>query len=248
MPKNAAAASPARANGSSAASKKKAKTSSSAADETKEKTPYDAFFERLTAFQEEHNFLGQMLIKGIPRSSGDDSDEEEDEEYDSDDEDAEKAYNAKLTAEQMAGLRFVLITQNRADQLDAMREYVLGDQADDGILMFNTSFSYGIRDGFYAFQSGMYAKKAKSWSQKFDLLFAYTYNLQEYDVWMHDNEGDMGDMVKDLAKLWKKLLAKDDSTLGIDKEYTRPGILAMLEQFKDKLEDVEYLSFKFKYN
>ena len=65
---------------------------------------------------------------------------------------------------------------------------------------------------------------------------------------MHDNEGDMGDMVKDLAKLWKKLLAKDDSTLGIDAEYTRPGILAMLKQFKDKLEDVEYLSFKFKYN
>ena len=65
---------------------------------------------------------------------------------------------------------------------------------------------------------------------------------------MHDNEGDMGDMVKDLAKLWKKLLAKDDSTLGIDKEYTRPGILAMVEQFKDKVEDVEYLDFKFKYN
>ena len=245
MPKNAAAASPARADGSSAASKKK--KAKSADEESKEKTPYDAFFERLTAFQEEHNFLGQMLIKGIPRSSGDDSGEE-DEEYDSDDEEAEKAYNAKLTSEQMAGLRFVLITQNRADQLDAMREYVLGDQANDGILMFNTSYSYGIRDGFYAFQSGVYAKKAKTWSQKLDLLFAYTYNLQEYDVWMHDNEGDMGDMVKDLAKLWKKILAKDDATLGIDAEYTRKGILAMLEQFKDKVEDVEYCSFKFKYN
>ena len=242
MPKNAAAASPARANGSSAASKKKAKTADD--DESKEKTPYDAFFERLHAFQKEHNFLGQMLIKGIPR--GDDS-EEEDEEYDSDDEEAEKAYNAKLTAEQMASLRFVLITQNRADQLDAMREYILGDQANDSLLMFNTSFSYGIHDGFYAFQSGMYAKKATSWSQKFDLLFAYTYNLQRYDVWMHDNEGDMGDMVKDLAKLWKKLLAKDNSTLGIDAEYTRPGVLAMLEQFKKQLEDVEYYGYKFNY-
>ena len=65
---------------------------------------------------------------------------------------------------------------------------------------------------------------------------------------MHDNEGDMEDMVKDLAKLWKKLLAQDDSALGIDAEYTRPGAIALLEQFKDKLEEVDHSSFKFKYN
>ena len=244
MPKNAAAASPARADGTgaaSAASKKKARTGGD-----KEETPYDLYFKRLTAFQEKHDFLGQMLIKGVARSGGDDSDEDED--YDAYDSDEEEAFNAKLTDEQMAGLRFVLITQNRADQLDAMRDYVLGDQADDTILMFNTSFSYGIRDGFYSLKSGMYAKKAKTWSQKFDLLFAYTYNLKEYDGWMHDNEGDMEDFVKDLAKLWKKLLAQKDSDLGIDAEYTRPGVLALLEQFKDKVEEVDHCSFKFKYN
>lgn len=244
MPKNAAAASPARADGSaSAASKKKAKTDA----ETKDETPYDKYFKVLNAFQKEHNFLGQMLIKGVSSTGNDDSEEEEEEEYDSDGDDA--AFNAKLTDEQMAGLRFVLITQDRADQLDSMREYILGDQAKDGILMFSTSFSYGIHDGFYSFsaKNGMYAKKAKTWPQKFDMLFAYTYNLKEYDVWMHDNEGGMEDMVKDLAKLWKKLLAKDNSTLGIDGEYTRPGVLAMLEQFKEQVEDVDYCSFKFKY-
>uniref|UniRef100_A0A7S0ACX6 Uncharacterized protein n=1 Tax=Minutocellus polymorphus TaxID=265543 RepID=A0A7S0ACX6_9STRA len=243
MPKNAAAASPARADGSaSAASKKKAKKGGDTKDET---TPYDKYFKHLTAFQDKHDFLGQMLIKGVSRSGGGDSDDEDYDAYGSDD---EEAFNAKLTDEQMAGLRFVLITQNRSDQLDAMREYVLGDQANDGILMFNTSFSYGIHDGFYLLKSGMYAKKAKTSSQKFDLLFAYTYTLKEYDVWMHDNEGDMEDMVKDLAKLWKKLLSQDDSALGIDAEYTRPGVLALLEQFKDKVEDVDHCSFKFKYN
>lgn len=247
MPKHAATASPARADGvtSSAAASKKAKRS--AGDDDSDKTPYEKYFARLTAFQEEGGYLGQMLIEGISRSGDDSEDEEED--YDSDgDGDDNKARNAKLTEEQMASLRFVLITQNRADQLDAMREYILGDQADDGILMFNTSFSYGIHDGFYSFKSDMYAKKAKTWAKKFDLLFAYTYHLQEYDVWMHDNEGDMEDMVKDLAKLWKKLLAKDDAALGIDAEYTRPGVLALLEQFRKKTEQVDYCNFQFKYN
>ena len=237
MPKHVATASPPKADGTtSAESNKRAKISPSAADDSTEKTPFDRHWDALNAFQKDSNFLGSMLIKGISY----------DEEVDSDDEEATKAYHATLTTEQMADLRFVLITQNRSDQLDAMREYILGDQASDG-LMFTTSFSYGIYDGFYSFKSDIYGKK-RSWSEKFDLLFAYTYFLKQYDVWMHDNEGDMCDMVKDLASLWKRLLAKDDATLGIDSEYTRPGVLAMLQQFKDALGDLPDYNYTFKYN
>lgn len=57
-------------------------------------------------------------------------------------------------------------------------------------MMLDTSVSYGIRDSFDDFKTRRYAK-AKSWQDKFDLLFAYTYNLNEYDVWMFDYEGDM---------------------------------------------------------
>lgn len=63
---------------------------------------------------------------------------------------------------------------------------------------------------------------------------------------MHDNEGNMCGMVKDLASLWKRLMAKDDATLGIDSEYTRPGVLAMLQQFKDTLGDLLDYNYTFK--
>ena len=232
MPKNAATTSPTRADGTTSTSKK-AKTATA----DNEKTPHERYFDTLFAFRKEHKFLGTMLIKGI---------DSEDEEIESEEEDA--AFHASLTTEQMAGMRFVLITQNRSDQLDAMRKYILGKQANYGVLMFNTSFSYTIHDGFYTFKSNIYNRK-RSWSEKFDVLFAYTYNLKRYDVWMQDNEGDMSDMVKNLALMWKKLLVKDDATLGIDSEYTRPGVEAMLEQFRGDLEGcMEEYGYSFEYN
>ena len=54
----------------------------------------------------------------------------------------------------------------------------------------------------------------------------------------------MEDMVAGLAALWKRLLKNDDEKLGIDKEYTRPGVLALLEDFKSDLDDVD-LEFNF---
>jgi hypothetical protein len=143
----------------------------------------------------------------------------------------------------MSTLRYVFITKERENQLDTMKEFVLGDQANDMVMMFNTSFSYGIRDGFEFYKSATW-KKLKTPAQKFDSLFAYTYLLKTYDVWMHDNEGDMEDMVAGLAALWKRLLKNDDEKLGIDAEYTRPGVLALLEDFKSDLDDVD-LEFDF---
>ena len=104
--------------------------------------------------------------------------------------------------------------------------------------LFNTSFSYQVRDGFYDFKSTLYAK-VKTAADKFDLLFAFTYNLKQFDTWMHDNEGDMDGMVKGLASMWKRLLKNDDEKLGIDAEYTRPGIIQFLEDFKEKVEEME---------
>jgi hypothetical protein len=82
------------------------------------------------------------------------------------------------------------------------------------------------------------------------LLFAYTYNLGQHDVWMHDNKGDMGGMVKSLAGMWKKLLKNDDEILNIDSEYTRPGVEECLQNFKEKIEAVDmgpYPVFKFNF-
>mmetsp|Transcript_25144 Transcript_25144/g.29103 ORF Transcript_25144/g.29103 Transcript_25144/m.29103 type:complete len:216 (-) Transcript_25144:318-965(-) len=205
---------------------------------SKQDSPHKLYFDKLSAFIKEHAMLGQMLIKGLPRSRDEDDESEDDDESNED--------ITKHTQEEMDSLRFILINNNRSDMLDLMREFVLGDQAHENFMMFNTSFSYGIYDGFYEFKK--LRDRKKNWNEKFDLLFAYTYMLQEFDVWMYDNEGGMNDMVSGLARLWKSTLKKTDEELGIDAEYTRPGILEFLSRFKENIEEAEAEpSFKFNY-
>jgi len=138
----------------------------------------------------------------------------------------------------MKTIRFVLINQSRSDALDEMREFVLGEQANSNLMMFNTSFSYSVRGSFFEFLD-MFPMISRDWSKKFDMLFAYTFTWKQYDVWVHDNEGGMNDMVEGLARLWKKTLKKSNAQLGIDDEYTKPGILVLLETFKNLLESTE---------
>ena len=68
------------------------------------------------------------------------------------------------------------------------------------------------------------------------MLLAYTTTIDQFDVLMHDNEGDMDGMVKELAGLWKRTLKKSDKELGIDAKYTRPGLDTMLTDFQKKVE------------
>ena len=41
-----------------------------------------------------------------------------------------------------------------------------------------------------------------------------------------------------LGKAWSTLLAHTDAELGIDSEYTRPGIEALLNEFAENVNDV----------
>ena len=60
-------------------------------------------------------------------------------------------------------------------------------------------------------------KKMKNWSLRFDTLLAFTRVISNYDIWLHDHEADLGGekLIAALAKEWKKLLSKDDMTLGL---------------------------------
>ena len=42
-----------------------------------------------------------------------------------------------------------------------------------------------------------------------------------------------------LGKAWSELLPLSDEELDIDPEYTRPGIIGLLERFKKEVEEVE---------
>lgn len=160
--------------------------------------------------------------------------------FDSDDEDPPRP-----TEEQLAGMRLLMSTPARSKAADCYFEFV---DPDGGF--FTTSSGdevvFGIKD---CVKKAM-AKRSKT--AKFDELSMLTYALFVDDMWMHDNEAwDEGDEMqsacKDLAKAWKQLLGgASNEELGIDTEFTRPGVEALLEDFQKKLEkqgnesDVEY--------
>jgi len=204
----------------------------------KKKTPYEIWEDKFNKFMKANEFLGSILVKGIERDENDDDDEE--------DEEAEED-TSKYTKEQMDSLRHIMVTKNREKQLNAMRKLVLGDQANEYCLFFNTSFSYHIRDSLKTLRGKL--TRAKTPSAKFDILFAYTHQVKEHNVWMHDNEGDMDTYTKGLATIWKRLLKNSDKDLGIDTEHTKPGIMAMLEKFREQAEspDAGYGNMKFAY-
>lgn len=206
------------------------------------KSPHDLYFDAFDEWLRNHkDVLGHMIVKGIESDDGDEDDEDEKEEN--------EVNPSKHTEEQMRSLRYIMITQHRADQLKAMRELVLGDQANDcGFMMFNTSFSYQVADSWDHLRKKILPRKSPS--QKLDILMAYTHNLKQWNVWMNDNEGDMGPLVKGLAGAWKKLMKDNsDESLGWDTEYTKPGILELLNQFQHDVDAIDdcYNMGTFKY-
>lgn len=48
---------------------------------------------------------------------------------------------------------------------------------------------------------------------------------------MKTEEEGMQDMVTDLAKIWNTLLKNSDEALEIDGEYTRHGVMQLLNDF-----------------
>ena len=50
-------------------------------------------------------------------------------------------------------------------------------------------------------------------------------------------EGELDEAMRELAKAWKDILKHFDAKIGIDPEFTRPGIECLLEQFAASLHE-----------
>jgi hypothetical protein len=180
-----------------------------------------------------------MITKGIARNE------------DSDSEDEPEETEGGLTQEQVDTLQYVAITLGRDKALRQMEKLVLKEQAGGhGMMMFNTMFSFTLLQTFNEF-SKWHTKL--TWPERFDSLFAFTHMLDDFDVWMHDHEACWADdggkkMITDLAKLWKAVLKKDDKTLKVDGEFTRPGVVALLGEFKSKVEGLKDEDVKLQFN
>jgi hypothetical protein len=117
--------------------------------------------------------LGSVLIAGI---EGDDEEDDEEE----DDEDDDVCY----TAEQIRGLRHIIITKNREKEIERSTNRFGG--GDDCIAMFDTQT--GNEAIHYIPIVLKRSMKKKTLSERFDALFAMTYALNYFDTWMVDNE------------------------------------------------------------
>jgi hypothetical protein len=62
------------------------------------------------------------------------------------------------------------------------------------------------------------------------------------ELWLSDNElygedGELNQLITSLGKEWKLLLKKTDAQLGIDPEFSRPAIEALLDRFAETVEE-----------
>ena len=211
--------------------KKQSGGAQSAGAQKKQKTgtlSKDDYFKRLEAAQEKHKCVGSMLVVGVD-SGGSDDESEPDEE-------------PEYTAEQILQLRHILITEARAKALEKADDFCSCGQSAGGFAMFNTSDGNQICAGIP--KEVQAALKKKTLPERFDALFALTHGLKNYDFWMNDNEcwepgQELEKAIKTLGKAWRDMLKNSDALLGIDGEFTRPGIEALLSQLQDDFASCE---------
>ncbi len=171
----------------------------------------DAYFANLQAVQDKQGAIGIMMIVGLDRE---DDDEDEDNENV---EDKDKKPEKVTTKEELATLRYMVMTKDREKALDDIEDFATFGQKGDDFQMYNTHSGNMTILGIP--KEVNKAMKKKSDPQKFDALFALTWWLKRVEVWIEDNElydegGECEDALKKLAAAWKKLLAKSNEELG----------------------------------
>ena len=173
----------------------------------------DYYRDCLKVKQEAAGCYGIVQIVGIRR------DEEDEEKYE----------------DMYATVRFVPINESRKAALDEALDLVTCGQGN--FAMFTTSTGNHICETIPG--EVLRAMSKKSLPEKFDHLFALTFYLEEYCwSWMEDNEyGGPGDALdqsfRSLEGAWRKMLKHSNAKLGIDADFTRPGIEALLGKFEE---------------
>ncbi|KOO25633.1 hypothetical protein Ctob_003621 [Chrysochromulina tobinii] len=193
-------------------------------------TPKDAYIARLEKTIDEYRCKGSMLIVCVHNHEHDEEDD--------DDDDEEEHDTKEYTAEDISRLRHILINDSRDKALKKAQKFATCGSS----MMFGTSEGNQICIGLP--REVKKALKLKTLPERFDTLFALTYAIKEYDFWMNDNEcwesgAELETAMKVLAKAWRDLLKRSDAELGIDAEFTRPGIEALLEQLEDDFKGCE---------
>jgi hypothetical protein len=200
---------------------------------SKKKTPYERMLENYTEVMSRVGATGSDIMRGMDFGEppvGDANTQEEE---------VSEAECMLLTQEQVDRFRVIMITEERNQAMMAMDKLVLGDQYGQKLLMFRMSFSYHVLDAFETFKRQY--QRTKDPAKKLNLLLGFTNAIGSHDYWMHKHESEWegGKMVDSLAGMWKKLLKLSPEQLGIDAEFTLPGLHSFLQQTKTLFESVD---------
>jgi hypothetical protein len=238
-------------------------------------TPFDVWQDQFQNFLFGHGFLGSLLIRGLEgvptvtgsihketpssknchESKGDSSHPPRTRRSklisgQLDDDDEETTQRNLLSRRDLDSFRYILITESRADKLDAIHVLLFGEtqllpekEQETAIFYYDQHGSFGrqVYSAWDAFRCNI--KIVRCQVQRLDWLVAFTRTIHEFDEWIYDDaeadDDDMDIMVKGLAAFWRRLLLKERDQkvdLGWDTEYTKPAVSELLSQFKTKVE------------
>lgn len=97
-----------------------------------------------------------------------------------------------------------------------------------------------IRDRWDTLYRHMYwTAPNEAW--RFNLLYCFTSTIKYFDGWMYHEDAPRlcFRVLRELGEYWKRLLVHSNEELRIDPEFTRPGVLAMLEDLREAVDLVE---------
>lgn len=147
------------------------------------------------------------------------------------------------THEECNYIRCIILPPEREAAVEEMAMDVLGDQYGHPVKrIMNPSFTSNVLHAFEAMEQNF--KNKRLWSKKFNILFGFTLTIQQYDSWLNINRTrdrlKVDHMINDIGLMWQRVMKHSSSDLGIDDEFTRPGIEHFLLKFMDSVgSDIE---------
>ena len=166
--------------------------------------------------------------------------------YDSDDDDMsdDECIGEKVTQQEVNYIRCIIMTPEREKAVDEMTQLLLGSNLGKKTKMICPSkFADRVLKAFHTMQTQF--KNYRYWSKKLNVLLGFTIAINRYDCWLDCEEQGkrMDDMVSGLFDMWKKIMHRSASDLGIDSSFTRPGLDHLVFTLFDKINPFEDWTF-----
>ena len=167
-----------------------------------------------------------------------------------DHQDREQRSQAEYMGDDIRNMRLILLSKSFKSEFNKATSFVTCGQVEnsEGFMLFNThSADDVVRTLCNEIRKAM---RRKELTVRLESLLALTIALKEYDFWLSNSKlsgphGKLEQGITLLGESWKTLLRNSNTALGIDAEFTRPGILALLEQFRSMVQAQPMVRNKF---